>query len=115
MYRLLKLQWMFNWLLRMEWVKNIIRKKIKKRPAGPDDQMRSKAKSLVWGGATNSNGETVAAHFTCADGYTLTAHSSLIIAKKILQGNFKPGYQTPASCYSEELVTEIPGTTRVNN
>jgi len=109
-YKLLKVQKLFNWLLRMEAVKNMIRKKIKQRPAGPDDEMRSKAISLVWGEARNASGKTVTAHFTCADGYTLTALSSLIIAKKVLEGNFKPGYQTPASCYGEGLIREIPGT-----
>jgi len=109
-YRLLKLQGLFNWILRMEWVRNIIRKKIKKRPPGPDDEKRSKAKSLVWGEARDANGKIVSAHFSCADGYTLTAHSCLLIAKKVLQGDFKPGYQTPASCYGENLIKEIPGT-----
>ncbi len=114
-YKLLKLQKLFNWALRTEMVKNMIRKKIKNRPAGPDDTMRSKAKSLVWGEAVNANGKTVTGHFTCADGYTLTALSSLIIAKKVLEGNFKPGYQTPASCYGENLIEEIPGTVKTNS
>jgi short subunit dehydrogenase-like uncharacterized protein len=109
-WKLLKFQKLFNWLLRLEGVKNIIRKKIKKRPAGPGDEMRSKAKSLVWGEAVNANGKSISAHFTCADGYTLTALSSLIIAKKVLEGNLKPGYQTPAACYGEDLIMEIPGT-----
>ena len=94
----------------MEGIKNIIRKKIKQRPPGPDDERRNKAQSLVWGEARNVNGKTVSTHFSCADGYTLTALSSLIIAKKVLQGNFKPGYQTPATCYGEDLINEIPGT-----
>jgi len=109
-YKIMKAQGLFNWLLKMQWVKNIIRKKIRSRPAGPSDEMRSKAKSLIWGEASNEKGETVTHFFSCADGYTLTAHSSLIIAKKILEGNFKTGYQTPASCYGEELINEIPGT-----
>lgn len=109
-YRLLKLQFLFNWLLRTGFVRNIIRRKIKKRPAGPSDEMRAHAKSLVWGQVTNASGQSVSAHFSCADGYTLTAHSCLLIAKKVLEGNFKPGYQTPASCYGENLVKEIPGT-----
>ncbi|HEX7905181.1 MAG TPA: saccharopine dehydrogenase NADP-binding domain-containing protein [Chitinophagaceae bacterium] len=111
-YNILKLQKLFNWLLRTEGIKNIIRKKIKQRPAGPDDEKRSKAKSLVWGEAKDAMGKTVTGHFTCADGYTLTALSSLIIAKKVLGGNFKPGYQTPASCYGEALIWEIPGTVK---
>jgi len=113
-YRILKWQKLFNWLLRTESVKNIIRKKIKKRPAGPNDEMRKKAKSLIWGEASNANGQIVSAHFSCADGYTLTALSSLVIAKKVLEGNFKPGYQTPAGCYGENLIMEIPGTVKVN-
>jgi short subunit dehydrogenase-like uncharacterized protein len=112
-FKLMKFQKMFNWLLRLEGVKNIIRKKIKNRPAGPNDEMRSKAKSLVWGEARNANGQIVADHFTCADGYTLTALSSLIIAKKVLEGNFKTGYQTPAACYGEDLIMEIPGTVKI--
>ena len=109
-YKIMKMQGLFNGLLRVEWIKNIIRKKIKNRPAGPSDEERSKAKAMVWGEARNAKGEKVEDHFSCADGYTLTAHSSLIIAKKVLQGCFKPGYQTPAACYGENLVKEIPGT-----
>ena len=109
-YRMMKFQLLFNWLLRMEWVKRIIRKKIKNRPAGPDDEMRNKSKSLVWGEANNAKGEKISAYFSCADGYTLTALSSLIITKKILEGHYKTGYQTPASCYGENLVKEIPFT-----
>jgi hypothetical protein len=29
-----------------------------------------------------------------------------------LNGNFSPGYQTPASAYGENLVMEIPGVKR---
>ena len=111
-YKIMKVQWLFNWLLRLQWVKDIIRKKIKSRPAGPTDEMRSKAKSMVWGEVSNASGKIITDHFSCAEGYTLTALSSLIIAKKVLGGNFKTGYQTPAGCYGEELVNEIPGTTR---
>ena len=111
-YRMMKLHGSFNWLLRTEWMKNIIRKKIKSRPAGPSDEVRSKAKSFIWGEAKNEKGDIVSHHFTCADGYTLTAHSCLAIAKKVLEENFKPGYQTPAGCYGEQLVNEIPGTVK---
>jgi short subunit dehydrogenase-like uncharacterized protein len=109
-FNIMKMQGLFNGLLRMEWVKNIIRKKIKNRPAGPSDEMRSRSKAMVWGEALNAKGIKVEDHFTCADGYTLTAHGSLIIARKVLEGHFKAGYQTPASCYGEGLVKEIPGT-----
>lgn len=107
-YRILKLQWAFNWLLRTNFVRNIIRKKIKAKPAGPSDEQRKKSSSMVWGEVSNAAGKTLNAAISCLDGYSLTAHSSLLISKKILEGNFKPGYQTPAGCYGEHLIMEIP-------
>jgi len=29
-----------------------------------------------------------------------------------LKGNLKPGYQTPASAYGEDLIMEVPGVKR---
>jgi len=107
-YRLLKLQGSFNWLLRTNFIRKMIKKKIDKRLAGPNDEQRSKAMSLVWGQVSNSKGKTKTARLSCPDGYTLTMHSILLISQKVLQGNFKPGYQTPASAYGEDLVMELP-------
>jgi short subunit dehydrogenase-like uncharacterized protein len=112
-YRMLKFQWTFNWLLRTDFVRNIIKKKIKARPAGPSDEQRKSSRSLVWGEVSNAAGNKLSARISCLDGYTLTAHSSLVIAKKILEGNFKPGYQTPAGYYGQDLVMEIPDTKQI--
>jgi short subunit dehydrogenase-like uncharacterized protein len=111
-YKLLKLQPLFNWLLRMSIIRKWIKNKIDLRPPGPSDEMRSKANSFVWGQATNSKGQKATVRLKAPDGYTLTAYSTLIIAQKVLQGNFIPGYQTPASAYGEDLVLEIPGVKR---
>lgn len=111
-FNLLKYQYLYNWLLRTNLVRNYVKRKINAKPAGPDDEMRLKSKSLVWGEVENLNGQIVQARFTGPEGYTLTAHSSLIITKKVLNDDFKIGYQTPASAYGEDLVLEIPGTHR---
>ncbi len=111
-YYYLKLQSLFNWLLRTNLLRQYIKKKINQRPAGPDDEQRSSASSMVWGEATNAAGKKVAVRLSGPEGYTLTAHSTLIIIQKILNGNFVPGYQTPASTYGENLVLEIPGVKR---
>ena len=112
-YRMLKFQWTFNWMLRTDFIRNIIRKKIKERPAGPSDEQREKSSSLVWGQVSNASGKILQACISSFDGYTLTAHSSLLITKKILEGNIKTGYQTPAVCYGENLIMEIPGTKQI--
>jgi short subunit dehydrogenase-like uncharacterized protein len=111
-FRLLKFQVLFNWLLRTSFMRNKQIKKINSKPAGPSEEKRAKSKGLVWGEVKNAEGQTAQARLIGPDGYTLTAHTSLIITKKILEGNFKPGYQTPAGCYGADLILEAPGVTR---
>ncbi len=106
-FKLLKWQWLFNWFLRTSFARNNAKKKLKQKPAGPSDEMRSKAVSLVWGEATNASGEKAAVRLQCPEGYTLTALSSLLITKKVLEGNYKTGYCTPAGVYGADLILEI--------
>jgi short subunit dehydrogenase-like uncharacterized protein len=112
-FSLLKWQGLFNWVLRTSFVRNYTKKKIKQKPAGPSDEMRSKAMSLVWGEVMNDAGQKASVRLQCPEGYTLTAQSSLLILQKVLQGNFKTGYQTPAGAYGADLVMELPGVSRV--
>ncbi len=109
-YRILKFQFLFNWLLRTTWMRDIIQNKINNRPAGPTDAQRSNGKTYVWAQVRNAQGETKATAIQTSDGYTVTYEACLIIAKKILNGVFKTGYQTPASAYGKELVFELSGT-----
>ncbi len=111
-FKLLKWQFLFNWILRTSFFRNRAKQQIKQKPAGPTDEMRAKAMSLVWGEVTNAARQTQAVRLQCPEGYTLTAISSLIITKKVLEGHFKTGYQTPAGAYGADLVMEIPGVKR---
>lgn len=111
-FKLLKFQFLFNWLLRTNLIRRFIKKKIKNRPAGPSDSQREKAISLVWGQVKNNKGELATARMSGPEGYTLTMHSTLIISKRILSGDFKVGYQTPGSAYGEDLILAIPGVIR---
>ncbi len=108
----LKFQPLFNWLLRTSFLRNFLKRKIKNRPAGPNDEQRLKAKSLVWGQASNAAGNTAVVRLSGPEGYSLTTFGCLLITQKILKGNFKTGYQTPATAYGENLVMEIPGVQR---
>lgn len=109
-YRLLRWQWLFNPLLRQPRVKRYLQRKIDKAPAGPGPEKRKKAYSLIYGKASNSNGKTVEANFTCADGYTLTARSAVYMVQQVLQGQYKAGFQTPAGCFGSNLIFQIEGT-----
>ena len=113
-YRLLKVQFLFNWLLRRTVVRTLIKKWIHKKITGPTPEVLRQSKVWVWGEVRNAEGKTLRAGLVTSNAYDLTAHSGLLIAKKVLEGNYQAGYQTPAGAYGEGLVLEIPGVTRID-
>lgn len=108
--RLIKSTRYFNWVLRKRWVKGILLKRID-RMTGPDDENRNRAKSYLTGKAWNEK-ESVSSQMETPNGYVLTALTSVAIAKKILQGNFKTGFQTPSLAYGADLILEFEGVIR---
>jgi len=106
-------QSLFNWLLRSSTVQRLLIAFTKWRITGPDDVTRDKAVSLIQGTVTNPAGKTVTGYLTCPEAYSLTALATLVIARKVLNGQYTVGYQTPASAYGEDLVLEIPGVSRL--
>jgi len=110
--KMLKLSRYIGWLLATAPAQKYLQKQI---PAGgPNDADRAKGKMLLWGEASDPNGNRVEARLQCPEGYTTTALAALNIAEKILDRNFTPGFQTPAKSYGADLILEIEGTTRQN-
>ncbi len=108
--KMMKMSRYLGWLLATGPFQNYLQKKI---PAGgPSDAEREKGKTLMWGEATDADGNRVEARQQGPEGYTLTAIAALNIAEKIHAGNFTPGYQTPAKAYGADLVMEIDGVAR---
>jgi len=101
-----------NWLLRQRWVKNFLLKQIDKKPAGPSDEKRESGRSYLWGKVWDSSGKSHEARLETPSGYALTALTAVLIAEKILAGNIKAGYQTPAMAYGADLILEIPTSVR---
>lgn len=102
----------FNWLLRKRWIKNILLKQIDKKPAGPSKEKRETGRSFLWGKVWDESGKELTCTLETLSGYTLTAKTSVLIAQKILSGNFRTGYETPAKMYGEDLIMEITSTQR---
>lgn len=104
----------FNWLLRQRWLKNYLLKKIDQKPAGPSEEKRNSGRSYSWGKVWDASGNIRESRLETVSGYALTAKTSVLIAEKILNGNFKAGYQTPAQAYGKDLILEIENTVRTD-
>ena len=108
--KMLKVSRYIGWLLATGPVQDYLQKQIP--PGGPSDEERAKGKTLLWGEASDLNGNRVESRMQGPEGYTITALGALNIAQKILGGNFQPGFQTPAKAYGADLVLELEGVSR---
>ena len=108
--RVLKASRFIGWLLAAKPVQDYLQKQIP--PGGPTDEQRAKGKMCLWGEASDRNGNRVESRMKTPEGYDVTAHAALKIVQKILDGNFQPGYQTPAKVYGPDLIMELQGVTR---
>ena len=108
--RVLKASRFIGWLLAAKPVQDYLQKQIP--PGGPTDEQRAKGKMYLWGEASDRNGNRVESRMKTPEGYDVTAHAALNIVQKILDGNFQPGYQTPAKVYGPDLIMELQGVTR---
>jgi short subunit dehydrogenase-like uncharacterized protein len=108
-----KLSRFLNWLLRMKLVKNYLKNQIDKKPAGPSQEKRERTKMYFTGKVSNGKEEKIS-RLETMEGYSLTAATSVLIAQKIVSGNFKAGFQTPSTAYGADLILEIDGSKRVD-
>ncbi len=97
-----------SFMLKSRMIKNFLIRQMDKRPDGPKEERRDSSCMYLWGEASNGS-EKVEARLKTLNGYTLTAMTSVLIAKKVFDSNLKTGFQTPSSAYGEGLILEIDG------
>ena len=101
-FKLMKLSRFIGPLLATGPVQRYLQSKIP--PGGPSDEERSRGKTLLWGEASDDAGNHVEERLAVPEGYTTTALTALEITRRILAGDFKPGFQTPSMAYGPGLI-----------
>jgi short subunit dehydrogenase-like uncharacterized protein len=99
----------WGWLMKIGLIKKIAQNKVEKSRHHFEKKTLNNAPTFFYGKVINDKGETYEARLKTINGYLLTAKSSVLIAKKILNRDFKIGYQTPASAYGFSLIEKISG------
>lgn len=112
--RAMKVSRYVGWLARLPGVADLLRGRVRSGAPGPTDAERAQGLSLLWGRVEDDAGRAVEARLRTPEGYTLTALTSLLIVRKVLAGQVKPGYQTPSRAYGPDLILEIPGVERTD-
>lgn len=110
--RMMKWSRYLGWLMQSRPVQSLLRNRIESRKPGPDDAERARGLSLLWGEVTNAKGEKHSSRLRGPEGYTLTALTSLLVVRRVLEGHAPVGFQTPAKVYGADLILEVPGVMR---
>lgn len=103
-----------SWILKTGIMQKLLKRFIEMKPAGPDQKTRESGRSIFVGTVRNEAGDTFSARQITPEGYKLTAETAILIANKISDSIWKPGYQTPFTAYGHDLILEIEGTERTD-
>jgi saccharopine dehydrogenase (NAD+, L-lysine-forming) len=81
-------------------------------PQRPSDSERASARQTLVMEAEDGWRRYRRVRFVTSDGYTFTADAAAAVAKRVIGGDFAPGFQTPGKLYGPEFVLSIPNTHR---
>lgn len=101
-------------LLRTAWVRGRLVAAIRRRPSGPSPDERARATAAVWGEVRDASGATMVSRLRTPDGYTLTAKTATLAARRVLDGGAVPGFQTPSRAFGADFILQVPGCTRTD-
>jgi short subunit dehydrogenase-like uncharacterized protein len=79
---------------------------------GPDEGRRKSGFAIFIGEATDQNGERVVSKLISPEGYTCTALTTVEIMQRILNDQWKPGFQTPSLAYGADFILQFDGVQR---
>ncbi|MFB6131312.1 MAG: trans-acting enoyl reductase family protein [Salinigranum sp.] len=77
--------------------------------SGPTATQRARSTTRVWGEVRDDDGGRAVARLRTPDTYDVTAQTAVEAARRTLDGEVSPGFQTPASAFGADFVTEFEG------
>ena len=96
-------------LLSMQWVQNMMKRRIEKSVSGPEISERQSSKMQLWGEATTADGRSVSATMTTPNGYDVTVTASLGIVEHLLESDVEGGFYTPSLLMGADYAASLPG------
>jgi short subunit dehydrogenase-like uncharacterized protein len=96
----------------MPFVQSFLKAQIARMPEGPSDEVLRTGRRVLVGVVSNTNGENARARVTTGQGNVLTAQAGVEIARRVIVGEVKVGFQTPSLVYGSDLILQFEGATR---
>lgn len=96
-------------LLSMQWVQNMMKRRIEKSVTGPELGERQNSQMQLWGEVSSADGRSVSATMTTPNGYDVTVSASIGIVEFLLENDVEGGFYTPSLLMGADYATSLPG------
>lgn len=96
-------------LLTMQWVQNLMKRRVEKSVTGPEVGERQNSQMQIWGEVTTADGRNVSATMTTPNGYDVTVTASLGIVEHLLENDVEGGFYTPSLLMGSDYAASLPG------
>jgi short subunit dehydrogenase-like uncharacterized protein len=93
-------------------VQSLLKARIDRMPEGPNEDVLRTGYRILVGIVTNARGETARARLRTSQGYLLTAQTGTEIARRVVAGEAKPGFQTPSLVFGSDFILQFEGAKR---
>jgi short subunit dehydrogenase-like uncharacterized protein len=80
----------------------------------PSREERASRRAAIAVEAEGPNGRVASSRLTTPEAYTLTAETAVEIAKRLLDGDLEPGFQTPSRLYGPDFILRFAGVSRTD-
>lgn len=102
----------FGWMLRTTLWQALLKAQMDMLPEGPTDAERRALRMIIVAEAEDGGGRRVASRLRTPEAYTFTGMTAAAIARRVLQGDLEPGFQTPARVYGADFVLSFANVQR---
>ena len=100
-----------GWVARSPWAKAWLTAYASTMPDGPTPEQRG-AERIVITGEASSGRRRVRATMVTPEAYSFTGVAASAIVERVLRGDIKPGFQTPAALLGPDFVLSLDGVER---
>jgi short subunit dehydrogenase-like uncharacterized protein len=99
-------------VLQLKAAQRSLRIGIEAWPEGPSAPQRQAGRCVMVAEAEDSWRRSSRARLETVDGYSFTAEAATTIAKRVIRGEFRAGFQTPGNVYGADFVLGLTGSRR---
>ena len=111
---MLRIAGLLRRLLQTAGMQGFLKRQVQRWITGPDQAWADKQTAEFIAVASDAAGNSCRSHLSTREGYLFTAESASEIARRVLGGDFAPGFQTPGKLFGADFVLEFEGSRRTD-